>query len=240
MHLDATTFAQWFAAYGYPALALLVTLAAAGVPLPFPVAAAFVALGALTAAPHGPSFVALVAVALLAATLGHSVDYWLGRAGSPLLRRGLARLEHRTGWASLAQTDQTFARNGSLSILLTRFLLTPIASPVSALAGATRFPYARYLALEVVGQLIYFCGYLGLGRVLGPAMVRNGLTTVLFFGVIALVVLVPTLLLRLRPRLLRRLSRPTVSSSDVVDVAYAAPPLTPPLARRRASLLRRG
>jgi membrane-associated protein len=235
VHLDATTLAQWFAAYGYPALALLVTLAAAGAPLPFPVAAAFVALGALTATPHGPSFVALLVVALLAATIGHSVDYWLGRAGSPLLRGGLARLERRTGWASPARAERGFAHNGGALILLTRFLLTPIASPVSALAGATRFPYVRYLALEALGQLIYFAGYLGLGRALGPTLVHSGPTTVLFFGVIALVAIAPILLLRLRPGLLRRLTQPSTSPAEAVDVAFATPPPASPLARRRAA-----
>ncbi len=235
MHLDPTTLAQWFGAYGYPALALLVTLAASGVPIPFPVGAAFVALGALTAASHGPSFAVLLVVALLAATLGHSVDYWLGRAGSPLLRRGLSRLERRAGWGALDRAEQGLARNGSALILLTRFLLTPIASPVSALAGATRFPYARYLALEAFGQLIYFGGYLGLGRALGPAMIHSGLTMVLFFGVIALLVLAPILLLRLRPGLLRRLTQPSTAPEEVVDVALATASPAPPLARRRAA-----
>lgn len=241
MHLDATSLTQWIATYGYPALALLVALAAAGVPLPFPVAAAFVALGALSAAPNGPNFIALAGVALVAAAFGHSLDYWLGRAGSPLLRRGMAQLEKRVGWASLARTEQGFARNGGMLILVSRFLLTPFASPVSALAGVAHYPFARYLALEVLGQTIYFFGYLGLGRVLGPAMTRNGLTIVLFFGIIALVVLVPMLVLRLRPNLLRAWAAPAEATTEAKDVGYAArPAVVAPLARRRVSLLRRG
>ncbi len=239
MHIDATTLSEWIAVYGYPALALLVTLAAAGVPLPFPVAAAFVGLGALSATPHGPNFAVLLVVALVAAALGHSVDYWLGRAGSPLLRRGLARLERRIGWGSIEGAEQRFARNGSMLILLSRFLLTPFASPVSALAGATRYPYARYLALEAAGQLIYFCGYLGLGRALGPAMTQNSLTIVLFFGIVALVALGPMLALRLRSRLLRRGTQPP-APPETVDVAFAAPSEPSPLSRRRAAHWPRG
>jgi membrane-associated protein len=238
VRLDAAALAQWIASYGYPALALLVALAAAGVPLPFPVAAAFVALGALTAAPHGPSFLALAAVAIPAAAAGHSFDYWLGRAGSPLLRRWLAYIERRSHGSALLQGERGLARNGSLLILLTRFLLTPIASPVSALAGAARMPYPRYLTLELVGQAIYFCGYLALGRALGPAVARSGLTIVLFFGVLALVILVPAALLRLRLGVQRRLlGGPTTITKR--DVAYALPAAAPLAARRRAARLRR-
>ena len=196
-----------FDSYGYLALAGLVLLAAAGVPLPFPVSGAFVALGALTAEAHGPSFLALIVVAVLAAAAGHSVDFWVGRAGGgPLLRRWQARLARRMGAETLARAERGLARGSSLLILLTRFLLTPLASPVSLLAGAARVPYRRYLALELVGQAIYFTGYLTLGRILGVAITRNPLTFVALFALIALLVVAPTLLLRLRPDLLRRLT----------------------------------
>jgi membrane protein DedA with SNARE-associated domain len=234
MKLEAAALAQWIATYGYPALALLVALAAAGVPLPFPVAAAFVALGALTAAPRGPSFLVLALVAIPAAAAGHSLDYWLGRAGSPLLRRWLARIERGLQGSALLRGEQGLARNGSLVILLTRFLLTPIASPVSALAGAARVPFPRYLMLELVGQAIYFCGYLALGRALGPAVARSGLNVVLFFGVLALVILAPAALLRLRLGVLRR---PLGGPATVIkrEVAYALPAAAPLAARRRAT-----
>jgi membrane protein DedA with SNARE-associated domain len=217
-----------------------VVLAAAGVPLPFPVAAAFVALGALTDAPHGPSFLALAAVAIPAAAVGHSLDYWLGRAGSPLLRRWFVRIERHLQGSALIQGERGLARNGSLVILLTRFLLTPIASPVSALAGAARVPYPRYLTLELVGQAIYFCGYLALGRALGPAVAQSGLTIALFFGILALVILMPAALLRLRLGVLRRLlgvgGPATVTKREM---AYALPDVAPLVARRRAVRARR-
>jgi hypothetical protein len=61
MPIDTTGLVHLFDSYGYLALGTLLLLAAAGVPLPWPIAASFVVLGALTAYPSGPSFLALVA-----------------------------------------------------------------------------------------------------------------------------------------------------------------------------------
>src|SRR5262249_33617047 len=103
VQLDATALTHLINSYGYPARAVFVFLAAAGMPLPFPVAATFVALGALTAHPDGPNFLALALVATLAASAGHSLDYWLGRVGSPLLEKAVRRLERRPAGAVLAR-----------------------------------------------------------------------------------------------------------------------------------------
>jgi membrane-associated protein len=204
VQLDGAGLVQLIASYGYPALAVLVSLAAVGVPLPFPVAATFVALGALSARPDGPRFLVLALVATLAASAGHSADYWLGRAGSPLLGRGLQRLQSRSpAGTALTRVERGLLRRAGPLILLTRCVITPLASPVSLLAGAARVPFSTYLALEVVGEAIYCCGYLTLGRLLGPELARTPVTLALFLLLVALVILLPPLLLRLRPGLLR-------------------------------------
>jgi membrane protein DedA with SNARE-associated domain len=176
----------------------------------------------------------LAIIAIAAAALGHSLDYWLGRAGSPLLRRWREHPGRRLVGSAVTRAERELARNTGLLILLTRFLLTPFASPVSALAGVERYPFSRYLALEVLGQTIYFCGYLTLGRALGPALARNGLTIVLFFGAMAVIVLLPTLALRFRPGLLGGLRRLGASPADTSDAPYVIPSVPAPLARRRA------
>jgi membrane protein DedA with SNARE-associated domain len=204
VQLDEAGLVHLLASYGYPALAVLVSLAAMGVPLPFPVAATFVALGALSARPDGPHFLVLALVATLAASAGHSADYWLGRAGGPLVGRGLQRLQRRSpAETALTRVEQGLLRRANPLILLTRCVVTPLASPVSLLAGAARIPFSTYLALEVVGEAIYSCGYLTLGRLLGPDLAGTPLTFALFLLLIALIVLLPSLLLRLRPSLLR-------------------------------------
>lgn len=208
MHADPAGLLAFLSTYGYPAIALLVALAAAGVPAPFPVAAVFVALGALTADPRGPAFVPLAAVATVAAAVGHSADYWLGRAGGPLLHRGMARLERMLGGDLLTRLERGMAHgtSGTLLIFLTRCALTPVATPISLLAGAARVPYRRYLWLELAGEAVYFTGYMALGRALGPTVARNLPTTLLFSAFLLALVLAPTLVLRLRPGLLRRVT----------------------------------
>ena len=208
MHADPAGLLAFVSSYGYPAVALLVALAAAGAPVPFPVSAAFVILGALTADPRGPAFLPLAVVATLAAAAGHSADFWLGRAGGPLLRRGMARLERALGGDVLTRLERGLARgrSGTLLIFLTRCALTALATPVSLLAGAARVPYRRFLALELAGEAIYFTGYMTLGRALGPAVAHSLPTLLLFSACIAALVLAPTLLLRFRPGLLRRVT----------------------------------
>ena len=196
IELDTSGLIHLFEGYGYLALGALLLLAAAGAPLPWPIAASFVVFGALTAHPSGPSFLALALVATVAATTGHSLLYWLGRSGSPRLQRWRQRLERRLRRGATAmRVEQGITRNASLLIFITRCLLTPLAGPVSLLAGAARIAVPRYLVWELAGTALYFCGYLALGRLLGPALLRDTHSLALFYGIIAVVIALPSLLL---------------------------------------------
>jgi membrane protein DedA with SNARE-associated domain len=200
IELDTTGLVRLFEGYGYLMLGALLLLAAAGAPLPWPIAASFVVFGALTAQPSGPSFLALALVATMAATIGHSLLYWLGRSSSPRLQRWRLRLERRLHRRTTAlRAEQGITRNASLLIFITRCLLTPLAGPVSLLAGAARVAVPRFLVWEMAGTALYFCGYLALGRLLGPALPRDPLMLALFYGIIAVVIALPSLLLWLRP-----------------------------------------
>ena len=208
MPLDTTELVHLFNTYGYLALAALLLLAAAGVPLPLPITTTFIVLGALTTRPDGPSFLALAVVGTLAASTGHSLDYWLGRSRSPMLERWRRRLERRfRREALLTRAEEGFVRHAGLVLLVTRCLLTPLASPVSLLAGAAHIAFPTYLALELAGKSLYVCGYLTLGRLLGPTLARAPLTLALFYGILALLITLPSLLHWLRPWLLRLESR---------------------------------
>jgi membrane protein DedA with SNARE-associated domain len=205
IELETTGLVHLFEGYGYLALGALLLLAAAGAPLPWPIAVSFVVFGALTAHPSGPSFLALALVATMAATTGHSLLYWLGRSSSPRLQRWRLRLEHRLHRKAAAlRVEQGIARNASLLVFITRFLLTPMAGPVSLLAGAARIAVLRYLVWELAGTALYFCGYLALGRLLGTALLRDARSLALFYGIVALVIALPSLLLWLRGGVLHR------------------------------------
>lgn len=104
------------------------------------------------------------------------------------------------------RVEQGITRNASLLIFITRCLLTPLAGPVSLLAGAARVAVPRYLLCELAGTALYFCAYLALGRLLGPALLRDTHSLALFYGIIAVLIALPSLILWLRAGVLHRAS----------------------------------
>jgi membrane protein DedA with SNARE-associated domain len=140
--------------YGAPALALALLLAALGLPVPATLlllaAGAFARQGALDG-------VLALGLGLLASVLGDSGSYCLGRCGGALVLR---RLDKQAGWR---RAQALFARRGALAILLTRFLLTPLALPTNLIAGSSRYTFGRFLLIDIAGELIWVTTYLGLG-----------------------------------------------------------------------------
>jgi membrane-associated protein len=141
-------------AYGPLALGLALLIAALGAPLPATLlllaAGAFARQGALDGAWAG-------ALGLLASVLGDSGGYCLGRCGGALVQ---PRVAGRAGWQ---RAQATFARRGSLAVLLTRFALTPLALPTNLIAGSTRYAFPRFLLFDVIGELVWIALYGGLG-----------------------------------------------------------------------------
>jgi membrane-associated protein len=148
------TFLTAMLAYGPLALALALLIAALGVPIPATLlllaAGAFARQGVL----DGP---AAGALGLLASVLGDSGGYCLGRCGGALVRR---RVDGHAGWQ---RAQATFARRGSLAVLLTRFALTPLALPTNLIAGSTHYAFPRFLLFDVIGELVWVALYGGLG-----------------------------------------------------------------------------
>ena len=140
--------------FGTPALSAALLLSALGLPLPgamFLLAAgAFVSQGVL-------DWHLLAPLALVAVIAGDSGGYCLGRcAGKPVVRR----LANSAAWQ---KAQATFDRRGSVAVFLTRFLLTPLATPTNLIAGTSRYPYRRFLLYSALGEFIWIAGYGGLG-----------------------------------------------------------------------------
>lgn len=141
--------------YGAPALSAALLLSAFGVPLPgamFLLAAgAFVSQGVLDGRLLAP-------VALIAVIAGDSGSYWLGRhvVGAVVVRR----VEGTAAWR---KAQSTFDRRGGVTVFLTRFLLTPLATPTNLIAGSSRYSYGRFLFFSAAGEVIWVAGYGALG-----------------------------------------------------------------------------
>ncbi len=146
--------------YGYPALWLVVFVAAAGAP----VSGSFLLFAAGAFAAFGDfNIFILFGVAVSAAVMGDNLGYLIGRkVGAPIfvwlekqkrfrfispqaLERGRVYFNRRAGWA----------------VFISRFLIVVLGGPINFLAGAERYAYRRFLFWDVSGQSL--CAILSLG-----------------------------------------------------------------------------
>ena len=150
--------------YGYPALWLIVFVAAAGAPISGSLllfgAGAFAALGDL-------NIFILFPVALSAAVMGDNLTYFIGRrVGTPLL--AWVERQKRFRWISpqaLARGRIYFRRRGAWAIFITRFLIVVLGGPINLLAGLEKYPFRKFLLWDVCGQILSVIISLGLGYV---------------------------------------------------------------------------
>lgn len=148
------TFLTGMLAYGPPALSLALLMGALGLPLP---GTMFLLAAGAFARQEVLNWPLAAPLALLGVVLGDSGGYFLGRYGGPLV---LKRME---GAASWQRAQDTFDHRGGLAILLTRFLLTPLAVPTNLIAGSSQYAFWRFLAFDMMGELVWVTLYGGLG-----------------------------------------------------------------------------
>ena len=144
--------------YGAPILGAVVFISALGVPRPATLvviaAGAFSREGFLPW--HTTGLIALVCV-VLGDCLGYAIGHYL---------RGpvLDRFGKSVQWA---RAERFFQRWGGMSVFLTRFLITGIASPVNLMGGMGNIPFRTFLLYDVTGEAIWVFGYGGLGYLFG-------------------------------------------------------------------------
>ena len=148
----------WIAEYGLGALGLSIFLAAAGLPLPgtlFVIAAgAFVRQGVLD-----PVWTPLCVLGCV--MLGDVVSYGIGRFARAGIERRFGR---RRTWV---RAKGLLLERGATAIYLTRWMLTPFAAPTSLAAGGGGYPFGRFLAVDLLGELTWLLLFGGLGYAFG-------------------------------------------------------------------------
>lgn len=147
--------------YGYPALALTLLLGAIGVPLPSGLS--MVIAGSL-AAQGQMALGTLALVSTVSSVAGDVAGYGLGRT------LGGSFLERRGRWFGLAsdrraRVERLFDRWGALGVLLSRSLVSVLSSAVNLVAGAGGYRLGAFVAVGIVGRLLWTSAYLGLGYV---------------------------------------------------------------------------
>jgi membrane-associated protein len=151
------------------------------------------AVGALAAVDTSGTLSApLVSVLLaIAAVLGNTVNYSIGRAIGPPAFSGryrLLKVEY------LHRTEEFFKRHGGMAVALSRFM--PIIRTFAPfVAGVGRMPYARFLGYNLFGGVSWVMAFVWGGYLFGniPVVKQNfGLVTILII-VVSLLPLVVTL-----------------------------------------------
>jgi len=149
--------------YGYPALALTIFLGSFGVPVPHGIAVTVA--GSLAA--QGRIDWAWAGVAtVVASILGDIAGYALGR----LLDRGV--LERRGRWLGYTRERALrikglFEQWGAWTVLITRTFVSHLGPAVNLLAGAAGYRWTVFLAMTLLGRLLWTSAYLGLGYAVG-------------------------------------------------------------------------
>ena len=144
------------------------------------------AVGALAAVDTSGTLTAPVASATLAlaAVLGNTVNYSIGRAIGPPAFSGryrLLKVEY------LRRTEEFFLRHGGLAIFLSRFM--PIIRTCAPfVAGIGRMPYARFLAWNLAGGCAWVLLFVWGGYLFGniPLVKQH-------FGLVTIAIIVASL-----------------------------------------------
>ncbi|MEA2142841.1 MAG: hypothetical protein QOI64_1271 [Solirubrobacteraceae bacterium] len=148
---------------GYLALAGLILGEAAGLPLPGETA--LITAGGLVAAGH-LSLALVILVATVAAIVGDTIGYWLGRRGGRalLLRDGFGATHRRH---AVRRADRFFARYGAATVFFGRWV-PGVRIVAAVMAGASRMPWPRFAAANAAGALTWATTVTTLAVLAGP------------------------------------------------------------------------
>jgi membrane-associated protein len=203
--------AQWIAAFSYPAVFLLLALGGAGGPVSEEL---ILITGGLVVARSGGSLPGMMLTVYLGILTGDSILYRVGRSLGP---RAFAhpRLARMLTPARLARLHHLFDRQGTLAVMLARFL-PGLRAPALLLAGASGLPYRRFLLADGLAAWVPAMGVTWLGYRFGNTLleqVRGGLRWMVL-GVVVLGVVV---------LLIRRLRRRGVARVGVLQLPKQGP-----------------
>ena len=198
--------------YGYLAIFLLLAPGTFGLPVPDELLLTF--LGYLVL--QGDlQLIPTLAVVVAGATLGITLDYWVGRAaGARLIREAGACWSIKP--ARFERLKERLQRGGGWVFCLGYFL-PGVRHWVAIAAGITRFPLAGFTRFAYAGVLAWSLGYIFLGyfwgREAGLLVERIGAHGRLATGVIVTLLLGFLLIRgkRLRPRWLKSQETPQLT-----------------------------
>ena len=202
------TLQAFLEAHQYKALAALIGIEEAGLPLPLPGDLAIVFMGyQVSLGKANPAMV--VASTIASATAGASVLFWLSRfLGGRIVNR-FGRLLHLNP-ERLDRVEQWFERYGAPVIIVGR-LIPGLRIAVAVAAGIVNVRFWKFAVYTSISAAIWAAIYMGIGWALGSryqtvseAVHRITGDPLLVSGIVAAVALLLTLAVYLRVRRRRR------------------------------------
>jgi len=144
------------------------------------------AVGALAADPKSGLNVWIAAIVLLvAAILGDTVNYWIGRKFGGWTMRTFPRIVKPS---HIAKTHEFFERYGGKTIILARFV--PIVRTFAPfVAGSGEMDYKRFMSFNVIGAILWVVLILPAGWFFGNIPVVKENFELVVLGIIAFSVL---------------------------------------------------
>lgn len=189
LHLDVyldllvTNYGPWI----YAILFLVIFCETGLVVMPFLPGDSLLFIAGAVAAGGGMDPVLLAGLLMLAAILGDSTNYIIGRTtGEKLFNNPKSRIFRRD---YLLRTHEFYARHGGKTVTLARFL--PIVRTFAPfVAGVGRMYYPRFLAFSVLGSILWVGSLVALGFFFGNVpFIKQNLTLLVL--VIILLSLLP-------------------------------------------------
>lgn len=135
--------------------------------LPLPSGTALLAAGALAKAGK-LSALPVVALAVVAALLGHGAWFFAGRLRGNAVLRFVCKISLEPD-SCVRRTNDFFARHGNKSLLVAPFI-PGFATVAPPLAGTSGMAVPRFLLLDGLGALLWAGSLVGAGYFLGPAL----------------------------------------------------------------------
>ncbi|WP_017902330.1 DedA family protein [Pseudomonas asplenii] len=198
LHLDVyldmlvNNYGPWI----YAILFLVIFCETGLVVMPFLPGDSLLFIAGAVAAGGGMDPVLLGGLLMLAAILGDSTNYIIGRtAGEKLFSNPNSKIFRRD---YLQKTHDFYDRHGGKTVTLARFL--PILRTFAPfVAGVGRMPYARFFAFSVLGTVLWVGGLVTLGYFFGNVpFIKKNLSLLVVF--IILLSLIPMIIGVLRSR----------------------------------------
>jgi len=142
-------------------------------------------------------FLPLAGVLTLAAIAGETVGYYIGKtAGQKLYQRPNSRLFKRE---HLERAHKFYEKHGGKTIVLARFIPI-IRTFVPVVAGAAEMDIKRFTMFNIAGGLLWVCGVMLIGLLLGASVKNIGNYIYLIIGIVIVLSMLPPVIEFLRNR----------------------------------------